>query len=289
MAGKATMVWKKYLAISSAVTGLASNFVGLPARAAESAAETVAAPSDLGVKLAEDDAARAFDAYQSQRYAEAIRLYEQALAAADSADILYNIARVYDLGLADHPHALEYYRRYIAHAGADPSRTRRARERITELQAADGVAAVASEDSRAVASAAGSEPISPLPVRAAPSPSEGWSTREVVAASLAGAGLVGLGLGAGFGWSAASSTDSWRHDCTGNECVSQRSVDAARSAREKANVATVALTSGGGLLAVGAVLWWVGTGKEPALERAGLELTPLGGPSDLGCSVSGRF
>jgi tetratricopeptide (TPR) repeat protein len=271
------------------MAALASSFIGTPARADTPSAQAVAAPSDLGVKLAEEDAARAFDAYQHDQYAEAIRLYEQALAAADSADILYNIARVYDLGLADHPHALEYYRRYIAHPGADATRTLRARERITELQAADGVPAEASEDSRALANAAGSEPVSPLPLPAAPSAPRAWSTREVLAVSLAGAGLVGLGVGAGFGWSAASSTNRWRHDCTGNECASQRAVDAARSAREKANVATIALASGGGLLAAGALLWWVGTGKEPALERAGLELTPLGSPADLGCSVSGRF
>ncbi|HVZ31935.1 MAG TPA: hypothetical protein VG963_05895, partial [Polyangiaceae bacterium] len=286
MADQATMVWKRYLAISSAATALASAFVSSPARADEAAAEAVAAPSDVGVKLAEDDAARAFDAYQHKRYAEAIRLYEQALAAADSADILYNIARVYDLGLADHPHALEYYRRYIAHAGADAARTLRARERIAELKAADGVPAETSEDSRAVVASAASEPVSPLATGTSPSASRGWSTREVVAASLAGAGMVGLGVGAGFGWSAASSTDGWRHDCTGNECTSQRGVDAARSARQKANVATIALASGGGLVAVGALLWWVGTGQEPALERAGLELSPLGGPADLGCSVS---
>jgi tetratricopeptide (TPR) repeat protein len=49
---------------------------------------------------AEQLAAQAFEAYERKEYDRAIELYEKALAAASSADILYNIARVATIALA---------------------------------------------------------------------------------------------------------------------------------------------------------------------------------------------
>jgi tetratricopeptide (TPR) repeat protein len=60
------------------------------------------------VQRAELHAELAFEAYEDNQYERALALYEMALAAADSADILFNIARVYDRGLGDRVRALEY-------------------------------------------------------------------------------------------------------------------------------------------------------------------------------------
>src|SRR5688572_6208587 len=80
----------------------------LPARAQAPAPEPAnAAPAEpagaapeppvlhADVALAERYAAAAFEAYRAREYGRAVSLYEQALAAAPSAEILYNIARVY--------------------------------------------------------------------------------------------------------------------------------------------------------------------------------------------------
>src|SRR6185295_2978156 len=100
--------------------------------------------------------------------------------------------------------------------------------------------------------------------------------RELTAVALGGAGVVAVGVGAGFGWSAYSDRDLWRHDCSGNECSSQRAIDAAHSATRKANVATLALVTGGVLLGAGAALWWLG-GSSDAPEHTALRLEPLTG------------
>ena len=56
-----------------------------------------ATPAEERVELAEQKAAQAFQAYQEERFSEAVALYIDAYNAAPSADILYNVARIYDL------------------------------------------------------------------------------------------------------------------------------------------------------------------------------------------------
>ena len=57
------------------------------------------------VARAESYAAEAFQAYAEKDYPRAVALYQQALDAAPSADIVYNIARIYDTKLEDAAHA----------------------------------------------------------------------------------------------------------------------------------------------------------------------------------------
>src|SRR5688500_1131432 len=99
------------IAMGAAVCGLRS-----PHARAESAAVAVSA---LDVARAEQYAADAFDAYGRKAYAEAIALYERAYSIAPNGDvILYNIARIYDVGLHSRSLAIDYYRRYTAAPGA---------------------------------------------------------------------------------------------------------------------------------------------------------------------------
>ena len=82
-------------------------------------------------RLAED----AFAAYQQQQYQRAIELYQQAWAAAPSADIAFNIARIYDRGLQDRRNAIEHYQRCVAAPKVSPERRLAAERRMAELQA----------------------------------------------------------------------------------------------------------------------------------------------------------
>jgi transcriptional regulator with XRE-family HTH domain len=243
------------------------------------------------VALAERNAAAAFEAYRTHEYGRAINLYEQALAAAPSADILYNIARVYDVGLRDRRLAIQYYERYRSHPSATPELFETATRRLAELRAAEAATSVPAADG---ANAIAREfPVdSSARPRAAPvsAPSErGLHALEVTALAFGAAGLVGIGLGIGFGLSARSEEDTWGRDCNGNQCNSQRGVDAAESAARSASIATVGFAVGGGLLAVGTVLWLIDTNSEVPNDAASLRITPALGSSSVGGTLSGRF
>jgi len=263
--------------------------------AAGSAQQPPASPArSPNVVEAERYAAQAFDAYSRKDYERALELYEAALAAAKSADILYNLARVHDVGLHEATLAIEYYRRYLAEPKAQPARSQLAERRIAELQAAELPAA---QQATALENTPGTAPATalvaddaPTPAAlAAPLPSSGWTWRETTAAALAGSGVVALGVGVGFGIAAYSRGDDWRHDCDGNSCTSQQGVDAARSAARSARVATVALAAGGALLAGGAAVWWFGSKREESSGQVALGLAPTSAGAEVGCSLAGSF
>jgi tetratricopeptide (TPR) repeat protein len=271
--------------------GLALLCALTPARAAAQAPARESVSAE--VALAEKYAEQAFTAYKAHDYERAIGLYQQALAAAPSADILYNIARVYDIGLHDRRHALTYYERYLADPGAVSKRRETASERLSELRAAERLGVDADEDdalnaiardfpldTREAAPAA-----SPAPPR---EPEAGLEPLEVAAISAGTIGLVGVGIGVGFGLAARSESDVWRSECDGNVCTSQRGVDAAETASRRADVATIGFAVGGGLIAVGAVLWLL-DGSDERPEAAALRLAPSVGESSLGGVLSGRF
>ncbi len=273
---------------------VAASFWGSPSAGAQaisaraapaSASPPSASPAD--VALAEKYAADAFEAYGRKAFAEAVALYQRALAAAPSADILYNLARVYDLGLGDHALAIDYYARYAAHPRAVPSRVQVAQQRSGELRAAEAARAEAARLDAIVSDFPPEGRRAPLSTGAQDARS--FRALQVAALAVGSAGLVGVGLGIGFGLSARAQTDEWRRYCNGDECTSQRGVEAAQSAARKASVATLGFTAGGALLALGTVLWLADLGSERPAGAARLELLPVASSSDVGCSVSGRF
>jgi len=279
------------------VSIIALHFAGLssllaPVSALAQKSGALAAPAE-GVTLAEGYAAEAFEAYRIRNYGQALSLYERALAAAPSADILYNIARVYDVGLRDRRLALDYYERYLADSKAAPERRVLVRQRLEELRAAErAIRSINPDDIDAIAREFPvDEPETaptPPPVAAARSDA-GLRPLELGAVALGAAGLSGVGLGVGFGLSARSRTDAWQKDCTGNECSSQRAVDAAHAAARRARVATISFAAGGSLLAIGAVLWWIDTGPDEPGISATLRFVPLADGSGVGGGVSGSF
>jgi hypothetical protein len=66
-------------------------------------------------------------------------------------------------------------------------------------------------------------------------------------------------------------------------------VDAAEAAARRAEVATVGFAVGGGLIALGTVLWLIELDSERPDEAAGLCVAPLVSRSSLGGSVGGHF
>src|SRR5262245_40394507 len=172
------------------------------------------------VTRAESKADEAFRAYQGRRFTQAVSLYMEAYDAAPNADILYNVARIYDVKLLDRPLAISFYRRYISDPGAVADRIEVANERLLVLREAelaatrgdtgvDPAASVASKGGRAAS--AGAEP--------------GWSTGEVLGAILAGTGVVSLGVGAGFGIAAMGERNTVNDLCEANVCSEQRGID----------------------------------------------------------------
>jgi tetratricopeptide (TPR) repeat protein len=271
-----------------------------PARAAaQTSLATEVGPSD--VELAETYAAEAFAAYRVRDYGRAVMLYERALAAAPSPDIVYNIARVYDVGLANRRLAIEYYERYVADPGAANSRIETVSQRLEELRAAeragsgephDDVTAIARDFPLDVPEPEPAPPPPPAltPSRHRPVPRDvGFRPLQLGAIALGSAGLAGVAVGVSFGLAARAQTDAWRRDCDGNACVSQRGVDAAESAERRARLATMGFAAGGGLLAVAGVLWLIDADNERSGDAWALGLSPMADGSSVGGSIDGTF
>lgn len=239
----------------------------LPSRSAF-AQQSEGAEAESEVTLAEQKAAQGFDAYQGKRYAEAVALYIEAYNVAPNADILYNIARIYDTKLGDRPLAINFYRRYIADPGAVSERIQVANERLVALRDAELAA------SRPPLRAA-DEPATTLQVvsvRSQPAPEPGWDGAEVAGAIMGTVGIAAIGVGAGFGLAAMDETRTVRDLCDGNVCSEQRGIDAAESANDHALISTIGFASGGALLALGAAFYFWPS-DEPS-ERGEVALDP---------------
>lgn len=266
----------------------------LPAQSAQ-AAPTASAKQ---IEKAERFAARAFKAYGRKNYRQAVALYNMAYHEAPGANILYNLARIFDLGLRDRTRAIRHYRRFLDHPSATRPQSEYAALRIDELQAIQvternalnpAAPAPRSNDDTPPQRSLGASTrgfLAPSPTSPAlDAPPNAWSARQWAGIATAGVGIASLAVGTHFGLSAYSERDNWREDCVGNVCETEGGVEAARSAYDQANVATIALATGGGLLALGSALFWVGTTKEKDPSSVALGLPRAG----LGCSVSGRF
>lgn len=262
--------------------GWLSPFLIIALSAAEprfaAAAQNDAATNGGDVTLAEQKAAEAFEAYGERRYTEAVALYTEAYAAAPNADILFNIARIYDTKLGDRPLAINFYRRYIVDPGAVPERIQLANERLLALRDAELAASRPTPPTAPAEPAAATSSGTPQPASPEPPSAHGPSGTEVLGVILGTTGLIALGVGAGFGVAAMSDARTVRDLCDGNVCREQRGIDAAESARDHAFISTVGFASGGALLALGAAVYFL-LGDQPRerpeqVASGGLRLEP---------------
>jgi tetratricopeptide (TPR) repeat protein len=250
------------------------------------------------VARAESYASSAFDAYAQGEYETAVELYEKALEAAPSADILYNLARIYDTKLKDRSRAIDYYRRYSTDTGADPERMRVVGERLALLEAQQRVAStpaatrpapVTPSPPPAEAAHAAAPAPAPAPPSAPARPS-GLGALAVVGIASGSVGLAGLGLGIGFGLEAKAQADDADRDCDGNACRTQHGLDASREAARAATISTVSFIAGGALTALGITFLIVGSGDDAAeRETASLSLVPYADARRAGAMLSGRW
>jgi hypothetical protein len=240
------------------------------------------AGGDTEVVVAEQKAAQAFQAYREKRFAEAVALYLDAYRAAPSADILYNVARIYDAKLGDRPLAISFYRRYISDPGAVADRIQAANERLVALR--DAELAATRPPPAPESSAPAPAPSAPAPAPA--SPESGWNGAEVTGVVLGATGIVALGVGTGFGIAALHERQTMRDLCDNSVCSEQRGIDAAASASDHAALSTIAFASGGALLALGAAFYfWLGDEPSESPRQASETSDPhlrLGAGATLG-------
>lgn len=233
------------------------------------------------VREAERYAEQAFAAYQRGDAALAIVLYKRAYRAAPSADILYNLARIYDRNLGHRPNAIKYYEGYMADPDADPERVVEARTRLETLRELQD----AGPQPSAPASSAG--PDVGLTVMQGQAGGErtgaALSAMQVGGLVTGGLGLVALGVSGGFGYLA---NRRFRDaDCDGNLCRTGDDVEMVNDARHQAMVSTVAGIGGLVLVAAGTALYLLGG----ADEEASVQLAPLSSAGLSGSRLTVRW
>lgn len=259
--------------------------------AAAPAARADGSTSSSDVARAEGYAADAFDAYTRKDYAASVALYLKALETAPTADMLYNLARIYDGNLKDRQLAIDYYRRYVRDPGADPARLRTSNERLSQLLELEAINSESPpiQQRAELPSSARADADNRATTRSKASGS-GITSAQVLGILALTAGVTGLGIGVGFGFSAKSDSDVANKFCKGNACSSQQGVDASRDASTAATISTVGFIAGGVLSALGTVtLILASSGDETEHTMASLSVAPLTGPHIVGTQISGQW
>jgi hypothetical protein len=130
------------------------------------------------------------------------------------------------------------------------------------------------------------QPSQPPPAAPPPAPakSEG-STQRIIGLTVAGLGVVGLGVGTYFGVSAMSSEKKADHECSPTQCEEQSGLNDSTDAHHKATASNVAFAVGGGLVAVGAVVFFTA----PHKSSPSVGVAPVFAPGFAGVSVGGRL
>lgn len=233
------------------------------------------------VARAENYAAAAYDAYSRKDYVAAVALYRKALEAAPSADITYNLARIYDTKLKNRVRAIEFYGRYVADPGGEPERVQSAMERLSVLREQQRIASGATLPPTAAGEAPRGAAATP---RALP-PDSGLTIPQVTGIVVGAFGVAGIAAGVGFGLAAKSNADVAHDFCTGDLCQTQRGVDAAERGSAQALVSTTAFIAGGALLVGGVTLLVLG-GR--AHEQAAHTSAWIG-PNGFGLRLASRF
>jgi hypothetical protein len=114
-----------------------------------------------------------------------------------------------------------------------------------------------------------------------------WTPVRVLALSTGALGVVGLGVGGAFALSAKSTyKDSLVFCPTNQNLCTQQGLDARNSARSKGNIATGTMILGGGLAALGAVLWIVAPTANGNMRRS-VGVAPMLDPTTSGLHIDG--
>jgi hypothetical protein len=94
-------------------------------------------------------------------------------------------------------------------------------------------------------------------------PASSWSGQHTAAVITAGAGVVGIGIGAFFGLQASSKWSDAKDACSNYPMgCDARATDLSKNAKENATISNVGFIAGGALLATGAVLFFTAPSKK---------------------------
>ncbi len=115
------------------------------------------------------------------------------------------------------------------------------------------------------------------------------ATQRTVAWVAGAVGLAGVAAGAVFGAIALSDNNQAMSggDCTANVCDAH-GVSTTNDAKHAATASTLALAAGGGLVAVGLVLW-IASPADPHSAAGRVEVAPLVGAESGGAVIRGSF
>ena len=204
------------------------------------------------LREAERYAEAAFEAYRQGDVTRAIALYQRAQRAAPSADIDYNLAKIYDRNLGDHASAIQFYGRYVADPLADPVRAEQARARLEVLKDLQEQARASALAKRAAQAAARKS-------------DAGLTGTQIAGIITSGLGVAGVGGALGFGYIAKKNLAD--ADCTGSLCETDRDVELVKSAQREAIVATWGTVGGLTLLVAGATMFLLGDSDDEDVEQ----------------------
>jgi serine/threonine-protein kinase len=110
-------------------------------------------------------------------------------------------------------------------------------------------------------------------------------TGRVLPIALGAAGVVGLGIGAFYGFKAIGKNSDAEKTCSGGTCTDQAGLDFTEQAKDAALVSNIAFGAGAVLLAAGVVLYVTA----PSNEGGAVALAPVLSPGGGGVSVMGAF
>jgi serine/threonine-protein kinase len=118
-------------------------------------------------------------------------------------------------------------------------------------------------------------------------PPSGSGAGRVVGLVIGGVGLVGVGIGSYFGVRAyqknKDAEDKYR--CSGDVCLDPAGLPLTHDALDQARFSNIAFAAGGGLLALGIVIYAV----SPSHSQTGLVVAPSIASNGAGLSVQGGF
>jgi|HubBroStandDraft_1064217.scaffolds.fasta_scaffold12529_3 hypothetical protein len=129
------------------------------------------------------------------------------------------------------------------------------------------------------------------PPASPPPESSGPGAQKVIGATMAGVGLVGLGVGTAFGLMASSAWSNAKSACGGNvsQCTNVPSGTTYHGTTETdGTISTIGFVAGGLLVAGGVVLFLTG-GRHEGSPATGVVVAPSVGPNFASLSMSGAF
>jgi hypothetical protein len=200
-------------------------------------------------------------AYHARDYRRANEKFQQAYALDPDPNILYNIAKTYEL-LGDDSAALEKFELFVSQPGADPAGKTKANAKIQEIKARIAGAPKAT-----------ATPSTPPPV---------GEQRFVVPTVVAlGVGVVGAGVGTFFGLKALGTQSDLDSVCKEKSCPPTANDDIS-SLKTASTISTVGFIVGGVGLVSAAVLYIAGRPSSKKESASGLRITPTAGPTSVG-------